>query len=262
MKYEKIPHTTHTLPLGLPRYIEGSSEHAVLVLHGFTGITGNMAYLINRLSEEGFTVAAPRFPGHGTNFTDFHLTGWKDWLRRSIDVYLDLRGSYSKVYITGLSMGGVLALILAALFEVEKIALCAPALAVRNKLIYLTPIFRFIIPKLPTGYEEKSEDPQRRFLAGEYWSSRTSHSVYQLLRLQRYAKKLLPKVETDTLTLVSAADKSVPPKVAELIESRISSVRKRRVVLEKSSHVITEGEEKARVADEIIRWFEAQPNKA
>ncbi len=258
MKYEKLSPSGKTLPLGLPRYIEGDGETAVLVLHGFTGVTDNMGYLIDRLSDAGFTVSAPRLPGHGTNSVDFHLTGWKDWLRRSIDAYLDLRSTHSRVYITGLSMGGLLALILAALFEVEKIALCAPAVTVRNKFIYLTPVLRFIVPALQTGYEEKSKDPQRLFLADEYWSRHTSYSVYQLLKLQRRAKKLLPKVAADTITLVSASDKTVPPKAAELIESRICSVRKKRVILERSSHVITEGEEKKRVADEIIRWFEAE----
>lgn len=257
MKYERLPSTARTLPPGLPRFIEGDRETAVLVLHGFTGITDNMNYLINRLSAAGFTVSAPRLPGHGTNSVDFHLTGWKDWLRRSIDAYLDLRCTCSRVYVTGLSMGGVLALILAALFEVEKIALCAPAVLVRNKFIYFTPILRFILPALQTGYEEKSKDPHRRYLADEYWSRRTSFSVYQLLKLQRYAKRLLPRVSADTLTLVSASDKAVPPEAAYLIESRISSARKKRVILERSSHVITEGEEKKRVADEIIRWFGA-----
>jgi len=255
MKYERIEDKTKTQPIALPRYFEGSEERAVLVLHGFKGMTANMVHLSERLAAEGFTVSAPRLPGHGTSFEDFHTSGWQDWLRRSIDAYQDLRASHPTVYVTGLSMGGVLSLILASLFEVERIALCAPALKVDNRLISLTPLLRFLVPRIATNHVEESEDPQRIYLSEEYWRYHTSVSVYQLYRLQRYARRRLSRVHADTLTIVSKADRSVPAGVVDLIEGGIASEKKRRVVLEESSHVMTESVEKERVADEVAAWF-------
>lgn len=258
MRYHRIPEHTKTLSIARPRYLEAEGDTAVLVLHGFKGITDNMTILTEHLHAEGYTVSTPRLPGHGTNHIDFHLTGWRDWLRRSIDAYLDLRGSHGHVYLAGLSMGGVLALILASMFEVEKMALCAPGLKASNPLVPLSPLLRFLVPRLSSGYEEESPDPERHVLADEYWGVHTAYSVSQLYRLQRYAKRRLSKVTADTIILVSAADRTVPASVADLIEDRISSARTRRVVLERSSHVLTEGVEKDRVTEEIVRWF-AQP---
>ncbi len=257
MEYLRIPKETGTQRIALPRFLEGSREEAVLVLHGFKGMTENLIGLIERLNEEGFTVFAPRLPGHGTCMQDLHLTGWRDWARRSIDAYEDLRADHQKVYVTGLSMGGVLSLLVGALFDVERIALCAPAIKIRNKLLPLTPILRYIGLDVPTGHEEKSEDPQRQYMSREYWSSHSAYSTSQLYHLQRYVARRLSRVEADTLTIVSEADESVPPEVAEYIEKRISSEKMHRVVLQESPHVMTEGEEKERIFDEIAAWFTA-----
>ncbi len=259
MLIDRIPRETKPVSIALPIRLEAPGDTAVLALQGFRGITGNISYLVHRLNESGFTVYAPRLPGHGTNYADFRLTGWKDWLRRSIDAYMELRSSYRRVYVAGLSMGALLGLILASRFDVEKIALCAPALKARSRLVPFTPLLRYILPTIPSKYEEKSEDPERIYLAEEYWSFHSSYAVSQLYRLQRMARRSLPKVEAETLTIVSIADQTVPPEVADIVEGNIASSKKHRVILEDSPHVISEGVEREKVALEVIKWFTGDP---
>lgn len=255
MKLKRLPRDTRVLGIAMPDYQEGTNGKAVLVIHGFTGLPDEMQYLADRLNQAGFTVSLPRLPGHGTNGDDFQLTGRRDWLRRCIDSYIELRSRYETVYVTGLSMGGLLTLSLASLFPVPRIALAAPAITNTNKLIYLSPLLRFFISKLPVVLTEEYTDPERKYMASEYWSWRFGRQTYELFRLQRETRRILKEIHADTLTIVSRADPTVPVEAADIIEKGIASEKKRRVVLDKSPHVIVNDVEKEAVADEIIAWF-------
>lgn len=255
MKLEQIPSETVITGLGMPRYYAGNNGKAVLVLHGFTGVADEMDYLGRRLHRSGFSVSVPRLPGHGTNGKDFMQTNWRDWLRSAVDAYLELNNRFETVYVAGLSMGGLLTLLLAAHFPVERIALAAPAVVNKNKMIYLSPLLRFFMQRKYIGHEEESDDPERQFISNEYWSYRYGHQVYSLLRLQLMARRRLSKVTAATLTLVSHNDDAVPVEAADLIEKRISATETKRIEFETSSHIIVNDTDKEKAADEILAWF-------
>lgn len=255
MKLEKIPAETKRTSLARPRYYQGKNGRAVLVLHGFTGLTDEMDYLAQRLHQAGFSVSVPRLPGHGTNGEDFMQSGWRDWLRHAIDAYLELKSRHETVYVSGLSMGGILTLLLAAHFPVDRIALAAPAVLTMNRLIYLSPVLRFFMRRSFIGHEEKSDDPERQFISEEYWSYRFGHQVYSLFRLQLMARRRLRKVDAATLILVSHNDDAVPVEVADFIEKGIAAASFKRIEFEASSHIIVNDTDKEQAADEIVAWF-------
>lgn len=255
MKIEQIPSETVITGLGMPRYYAGNNGKAVLVLHGFTGVADEMDYLARRLHQAGFSVSVPRLSGHGTNGKDFMQTGWRDWLRNAVDAYLELNNRFETVYVAGLSMGGLLTLLLASHFPIERIALAAPAVVNKNKMIYLSPLLRFFMQRKYIGHEEESDDPERQFISSEYWSYRFGHQIYGLLRLQLLARRRLSKVTAATLTLVSHNDDAVPVEAADLIERRISAESVKRIEFETSSHIIVNDTDKEKAADEIVAWF-------
>ncbi len=258
MKIERIPANTKVTTLAKPRYYQGDNGKAVLVLHGFTGLVDEMDYLAQRLNRAGFTVSVPRLPGHGTNGEDFMQSGWREWLRHATDAYLELKSRFDTVYISGLSMGGILTLLLAAHFPVDRIALAAPAVINMNKMIYLSPLLRFFIRRSFIGHEEDSDDPERQLISREYWSYRFGQQIYSLFRLQLMARRRLGQVKAATLILVSHSDDAVPVEVADLIEKRISSTSSKRIVFEESSHIIVNDTDKEKAADEIVAWFSSK----
>ncbi|MCK4516990.1 MAG: carboxylesterase, partial [Spirochaetaceae bacterium] len=69
MKIDRIPPDTTLFDNGRPVTHEGGTT-AVLLLHGWTGYTGRLAYLGEKLAAAGYTVRLPRLPGHGTNVRD------------------------------------------------------------------------------------------------------------------------------------------------------------------------------------------------
>jgi carboxylesterase len=251
-----------TLQTALPVRLEGTGDTAVLLLHGFSSYPGIMAYLAPRLHEAGFTVAVPRLPGHGTHPSDFVRTGARDWLRRATDEYLDLAARYPRVCIAGLSMGALLALMVAAEFPVVRLGLMAPAIVNTKALIHLTPIARYFVKRLPSSGGENLDQidtPDHRYLEKVYWRWYWISPVAEFHRLQIRSRRAVKRVTCPTLLIHSRADETVPARAASMIRKRISARTVRLVELERSHHRVVVGEEKARVADELIAWFaEAQ----
>ena len=254
MKLKKIPSETAVNPFGRARFFPGGSE-AVLIIHGFTGRTSEMAFLAGRLNDQGYTVSVPRLPGHGTNGRDFLQTDRHQWLRHVIDSYLDLRAEYESVHVVGLSMGGVLAVLLASRFRPSSLTLCAPALLLRRRNMFLTPIVGRFVSHWRVSYEPDSEDPVERELQQEYYAYQWVRPASQLYALMKQARRKLPRVDAPTLTIISDADKMVPPSVADLIERRVATEHTRHLRLAESDHVLVNGVDREQVAEEIANWL-------
>lgn len=253
-----LPSGTRARASGRSRRLPGTRSEAVLLLHGFTGRTEDMLYLGSRLSERGFPVSIPRLPGHGTNHVDFLASTWRDWLRAALDAYIELASEYEAVDVAGLSMGGVIAVILSAEFRPRRIALAAPALRVNNPGLFLAPLAGLFVKrtKRPNlAQPDETADADQKYMTAEYWNWQWIAPAAHLLHLKRIAGRLLGRVTAPALTIVSKGDTTVPVATADYLESRIGSAEKRRVVLERSGHVVVNDCEKEYVADQIVEWF-------
>ena len=237
-------------------YLEGTNGEAVLVQHGYNGYPGELYDLARRINKEGYTVVVPRLPGHGTNGKDFRQTNWRIWLEYYRTEYLNLQAQYEKITVLGLSMGGVLSLIAAAEFNPEKAILLAPAMAIANKIFYLTPILKFIMPKIKRNRPpESGEDEDRIVLAEEYWNHFYSGQISGVNRLMRTAKSRLGEVECPVYFMLSEKDKTVPLSAGDVIEKglKISPVK---LILKNSPHVVFEGPEKEFAINQVVSWLE------
>jgi carboxylesterase len=114
------------MPGAEPWSFQGGS-HGVLVLHGFTGNPQSMRPLAEALADAGFTVDLPLLPGHGTRIEDMIPTRFADWSAAAEDAYGRLADRCERVLLSGLSMGGSLALWLAERYpEVSGVAVVNP----------------------------------------------------------------------------------------------------------------------------------------
>ena len=90
---------------------EGS--RGVLLLHGFGDTPQTLSLLARRLHKAGYSVLAPLLPGHGRSLREFTKSSADEWIEaateRSRRVTQRSDGS-----VVGLSMGGALAVVLAA----------------------------------------------------------------------------------------------------------------------------------------------------
>ncbi len=237
--------------------LRGSRE-CLLLIHGYTGSPYEMLYISEGINRRlGWTVWAPRLPGHAASREEFLRTGARDWLRGARENLIDMMWGCDEVVIGGLSMGGIIATILAVEFSLKKMILYAPAFTtVYQKyvpLMKLMAIFKKYEMKKNPPPEEK--DPIKEKLRREYWSYNFYRQGLEFFKLQRMGLGVMGRFDGESLIVVSKEDRTVPMEVVDILEERLGG-DKEFVILEKSSHVVTVGEEKERVLKETLRFLE------
>ncbi len=116
--------------------VSGDPESKPLVLlHGGGDTPQTLRYLAADLYARGFHVAVPLLPGHGRSLADFmHVTA-DDLSNAATSAYRELQCGHPWVGIIGLSMGGALAVqIAAASPELPALGLAAPYLAMPRSI--------------------------------------------------------------------------------------------------------------------------------
>jgi carboxylesterase len=240
-----------------PSFTLSGSKKCAMLVHGFTGSPYEMKYIADGIHNAlGWTVRVPRLPGHSTTTEDFLSTGWKDWLRRTYDEYLDLFPICEEVIIGGLSMGGILAVMTAVKFNVKKILLYAPAFTTAFQryipMIYLLSFFRD--KTLKSEDSKPFEDPIDEQLHLNYWRYNFYKQAREFFELQRRGKKVLKDFDGEALVVVSKNDRTVPIDVIDILQTMKGKMRK--VILENSGHVVTKDIEKDKVLEETLRFLE------
>jgi len=237
-----------------PFFFEGN-EVGCLVCHGFTGSTQSMRFIGEYLANEGgLTVVGPRLKGHGTSVEDMARSSAEDWIR-SVEAGLQtLRERCSKIFITGLSMGGTLTLYMAAMYP-EVICGAAPingAVFVNNPdLAGLA--FMADAPAAVPGVGGDIKKPGVTELA---YADVPVPAIRQLYALMSVTRELLPRVKCPLLVIQSRDDHIVVPDNAPFIIENNGAEDKRLLWLENSYHVATLDHDKELIARETLKFIQ------
>ncbi|TCO74820.1 alpha/beta hydrolase [Marinisporobacter balticus] len=236
-----------------PFFHEGNDEGCLLI-HGFTGTPAHMQLLGKALNKEGYTVNGILLKGHGTCVEDMNECNWKDWMQDAVDGYERLRKKCSKVYVLGLSMGGVLSLLLAEKYPVERIVSIATPVLIYDRFALLAPIVKYFMPyKKWKSEPTQGQNDTKNSIA---YASIPIGAVPSLLKLMKQAKKNLSKITCPTLIVQSHMDQTVKPMSAQMIYDKISSKEKEILWLKRSKHVCTSGPEVKCIHEKIIAFLE------
>ncbi|MEU0911696.1 alpha/beta hydrolase [Streptomyces althioticus] len=212
-------------------------ETAVLLCHGFTGSPQSVRPWAEHLAERGLTVSLPLLPGHGTRWEDLRVTGWQDWYAEVDRELRLLRDRSARVFVAGLSMGGALALRLAALHgdAVSGVMVVNPANRVHGVAAHALPVLRHLVPATK-GIASDIAKPVTRELGYDRVPLHAAHSLRNFFRM---VDGELPQVTQPLLLMRSPQDHVVPPADSARILSRVSSTDVSEVLLEQSYHVAT-----------------------
>lgn len=233
-----------------------SSETGILLLHGFTGTPAEMRYLAEKLNESGATVYVPRYPGHGTSLIEMANSSVDAWFTAAREALFELKAHCNNVYIAGLSMGGIFAILLAREFAIQKIALMSVPYTLKEKTIYAAPVAGLFTKILWVPNKTKGvcdEAARKEHIC--YDDGIPVRQSWQLFKTIKKAMKALPYVDSQVLIVQSKNDKVIPEHSAEYIYSRLGSEHKQIVWLSKSDHAITVDYEKDIVAKHCIEFF-------
>jgi len=256
-----LPTVTKALPFRIDP--EGARE-AVLLLHGLTGNPSELMPLGEALAKAGYAVYAPRHPGHGTSRADLFKTDETDWLRNSLDAYLDLQSTYKTIHVVGHSMGGLLASTVAMVFNAPKLILLAPAYLLTMKKVKRTMFKSYFkkvkILNLPIP-EDELNSPDQLQLRKEYWVDEMILPVAQLFRLSIQVRRAISRLRSRTFVIVGGKDTVVPEEVAGIIKKiAINAASVDTHILPNASHIFPFDESKDETIRLVLEWI-GKPEK-
>lgn len=240
-----------------PSQILKGNKKCFLLIHGYTGSPYEMMYIANGVHEElGWTVRIPRLPGHASFTEDFLETGRRDWKRKVFDEYLDMKSECEEIVVGGLSMGGILSVIVAEKFAVKRIVLYSPAfLTVFQKYVPVIALLSTFLKKSRKKNPPKEEEePIKKMLRENYWVYNFYRQSWEFFKLQFEGRRILSRFSGSALVIVSRSDRTVPIAVKNYLDRKMGGTKKF-VVLEKSQHVVTVGEEKEIVLKETLEFL-------
>jgi carboxylesterase len=229
-----------------PFYFPGGSVGCLLV-HGFTGSSLEMRGLGEYLAARGYTVRGPLLPGHGTSPEDMATTNRHDWLREAEADFRRLQAACSKVFVAGLSMGGVISLILASKYPVDGVITMSTPAPLRAWQVKTLLLLRRFLRWLPgSGWVANLTAPQASNHPSSY--NRTPMaSVVELVRLIGRLGHTLPRVYAPVLIIQSTGDHVISPSSAQFIHDYLGSADKTVRFFHNSGHNITVDREREAV---------------
>ena len=244
-------------PLAAPFFLSGG-QHAVLLIHGFTGSPAHMRPLGEALNSAGFTVRGIALKGHGTTVQDMMNATWKDWLSEAQTACNELFSSYRFVSVAGLSMGGILSLILAAEHSgsTHPLTACVPIeapLGTTNRFRHFALVAAPFCPIL-----QKHNDGSRDTLDKTYdidYDQIPTAKTHDLNVLIARARRSLSAISCPVLAVQSHMDKTVSQDSIDIILNNISSRTKAPLWLNNAPHVATISPEKNTIAEGMIRFL-------
>jgi len=201
----------------------------------------------------------PLLPGHGERPQALLGLGYADWLQFAEERLLEVGGAGPAV-LAGLSLGGLLALDLAA-HHPERVAgliLLAPALWLREPhpdwTISLTRRLRIPERLLPKPAGPDLRDPRAR-AANAGYRAQPLGGIQSVQLAGRRCRQLLARITCPTLVLQGARDRVVHPQTPWRLAEGLGSQDCRVVLLAGSGHLLGEDVDHLRAEREIRGWL-------
>ena len=245
-------------PLAAPfSFPEG--DHGLLLIHGFTGSPAHMRLIGEEMHKLGFGVEGVLLPGHGTTPQDMAKASWQDWLLEVRTKAKEMQKKYAHFSVAGLSMGGVLALILAEEMDLTACVPIAAAMKTTNRYRWAAPLAAPFYPMIGKTGENPLRPSENPYDVG--YSHFPTKSVHDLSVLIRKARRDLSLIHCPTLVVQSHRDKKVTPDSPQIILDGISSPVKAQLWLETSPHVCTITPEYPLIVSAMARFLREQEIK-
>ncbi|MGN6578144.1 MAG: alpha/beta hydrolase [Nocardioides sp.] len=224
----------------------------VLLCHGFTGSPASMVPWGRYLAEQGFGVAVPRLPGHGTTWQDMNKTTWRDWYGEVERAFEKLRAECDQVVVGGLSMGATLALLLAANRQSEVAGVISVNVSVDNKdpRRFALPVLKRFIPSFP-GI---TDDVKKPGVTESGYDRLPLHAAHEFIGLCKQVQTQLPRVTQPLLEFKSSVDHVADPGSHKLLLNTVSSRDVTERILENSYHVATLDNDAPLIFDESAEF--------
>ena len=251
--------------LGPNGFIERkSTTTVVLLIHGLTGTPSEMKHLGRVISRKGISVACPELAGHCKSIQALKKTKWQDWYASVEKAFDALKEEFEYVFITGLSMGALMAMMIAA----KKPNQVAGVIPLSSTFFYdgwniskfqqkvLLPIVLYSPLKYFLEWEEKSpygiKCERTRALVHSILQNKDARTadkigyfktpatvILESFHLIRATEKIMKEVTCPLLIVHSTEDEMASIKNAYYVEKHVSSKHIETMYIDDTYHVVT-----------------------
>ncbi len=221
-------------PLSSP--FTGTGPRAgVMVSHGFTGSPHGIRDWARSLAGAGYAVRMPLLPGHGTSWEELAETRWQDWHEAVDAAYLELAAECDYVVVAGLSMGGALALRIAATRPVAGAVLVNPGLVIDDPRAPLAGLLKYVLRSTPAI----ANDTLKPGVDEGAYPRTPVGAVHEVHKMFKDTRRLLPRITAPIRVYRSAVDHVVSDSSLAALRRGLTHARLEVLGLENSYHVAT-----------------------
>ncbi|MFN8371901.1 MAG: alpha/beta fold hydrolase [Anaerolineae bacterium] len=229
--------------------VNGDSSVGCLCLHGFTASPDEMRWFGHALAQQGITTYGPRLVAHGADYRDMSRMKWHDWYLCALDGYHVLRQQCEQVFVAGLSMGGLLSLLLASAVPVSGAIVIAAPFFIDSRMFEASHMLKYVMPytkQLDTSELMKhiqAEQVRRKMpvvgrVRYDDWSTAAASELHNVMMV---ACEIFCRIITcPARVMYSRGDKTVPPRNGDYLQANIGSKVVERHDFERSDHILTQ----------------------
>ena len=268
-----IPNTSFFLP---------GDKNLCFLIHGLTGTAKEMGSIAQRLNKQGFSVATPLMLNHDKSISCLKRTSWSELYNSVRNEFIKYTNDYENIFVAGLSFGALIGILLAHEFpnKVKALNCFSPTLFYDGwgnpksrfllPLVYKTPLKYWFYFKEEYPYGLKNERLRSKvesfYKDAKLFDYSKVHlygypvipvsCMYQNTLLAKKVKSVLKNIHTPIQLLQARDDDVTSPKNSYYIYNHISSQDKNIIFLENSYHIITADQERDKVAEKTVAFFE------
>lgn len=235
----------------------GSGPRGALLLHGFAGTPPELRRLGEHLAAHGWRCHAPAMSGHATTPEELEKTTWRDWAASARQALDQLAGECESVVVAGQSMGGSMALHLAAHDDrIRAVATLAAPLRLSDWRVRLLPVAKYLVRWDTPGDDIDLFWPQAVHELYSY-GRRPTRAIRQLDLFCAAVRRELALVRQPVLVMQGGRDRVIDPRnAAEIERGLVCSAEVERHTFLRSGHGMSVDVDREEINQRVLAWFD------
>ncbi|MGH7723532.1 MAG: alpha/beta hydrolase [Candidatus Dormibacteria bacterium] len=250
-------------PAAVRDWTLGEGRRGVLLLHGFAGTPPELRRLGEHLAAHGYRCRGPALAGHASTPEALEATTRRDWTASAQAELDSLAGECDEVMLAGQSMGGTIALHLAATdLRIAAVATLATPIWLSRLATWAVPLARRVMRWQRPGDDIDLYDLDA---IDELHSHglRPMRSIQEFVRLLAEVRDQLPAIRAPVLVLHGGRDRTIDPaNAAEIARRLVCSRAVRHRSFPRSGHGMSVDVDREQVNACVLEWFDSHSRTA
>ncbi|MGP0221634.1 MULTISPECIES: alpha/beta hydrolase [unclassified Paenarthrobacter] len=191
----------------------------VVMSHGFTGSPHSVRPWAEHLAAAGYAVRLPLLPGHGTTWQDMSRRSWREWHHAVDAAYRELAAECDYVFAAGLSMGGTLALRIAATRPVAGTIVVNPGLVLDDPRAVIVAALKYVVKTTPAIANDILKPDQDE---GAYARTPVA-AAHQLKLMYKDTAAILPRISSPVRVFKSTVDNVISQASLDFLRAKVNA---------------------------------------